>query len=165
MQNSIRDTWRCGTYHNRGQNIWKQECVSFSQRHDNSVGFYAGMTTGTPIHVFVPNTDQRGGVSIYSSSFLDTYFVINETETYGSWTFRGQEFNKHIHLCRITVKWLRHTDLPMQMQPMTSSMVLELCRYILLYTYKYKLSYCTTSCCTFSGIPWRIRCFSYLIFE
>ena len=51
----------------------------------------------------------------------------------------GQEFNKHIHLCRITVKWLRHTDLPMQMQPMTSSMVLELCRYILLYTYKYKL--------------------------
>ena len=26
--------------------------------------FSAGMTTGTPIHVFVPNTDQRGGVSI-----------------------------------------------------------------------------------------------------
>ena len=49
----------------------------------------------------------------------------------------GQEFNKHIHLCRITVKWLRHTDLPMQMQPMTSSMVLELCRYLLLYTYIY----------------------------
>jgi chorismate synthase len=47
-------------------------------------GTHEGMTTGTPIHVFVPNTDQRGGVSIYSSSFLDTYFVINETETYGS---------------------------------------------------------------------------------
>jgi hypothetical protein len=26
--------------------------------------FSPGMTTGTPIHVFVPNTDQRGGVSI-----------------------------------------------------------------------------------------------------
>jgi hypothetical protein len=25
----------------------------------------AGQTTGTPIHVFVPNTDQRGFVSIY----------------------------------------------------------------------------------------------------
>jgi len=24
----------------------------------------AGLTTGTPIHVFVPNTDQRGNVSI-----------------------------------------------------------------------------------------------------
>lgn len=24
----------------------------------------AGVTTGTPIHVFVPNTDQRGHVSI-----------------------------------------------------------------------------------------------------
>ncbi|WVZ56283.1 hypothetical protein U9M48_006836 [Paspalum notatum var. saurae] len=33
----------------------------FFQWHDNSGVFSAGMTTGTPIHVFVPNTDQRGG--------------------------------------------------------------------------------------------------------
>jgi hypothetical protein len=53
--------------------------LAFSQWCDNSVGFYAGLTTGTPIHVFVPNTDQRGGVCIY---FSNTYFVMNET--YGS---------------------------------------------------------------------------------
>ena len=27
--------------------------------------FSSGMTTGMPIHVIVPNTDQVGGVSIY----------------------------------------------------------------------------------------------------
>lgn len=33
-----------------------------------SVFSVSGMTTGTPIHVFVPNTDQRGHVSIQGSS-------------------------------------------------------------------------------------------------
>ena len=32
--------------------------------------FSSGMTTGTPIHVIVPNTDQVGGVSIYVSGQL-----------------------------------------------------------------------------------------------
>ena len=34
------------------------------------IGFSSGMTTGTPIHVIVPNTDQVGGVSIYVSGQL-----------------------------------------------------------------------------------------------
>lgn len=31
----------------------------------------AGVTTGTPIKVEVPNTDQRGHVSAYTSSLFD----------------------------------------------------------------------------------------------
>lgn len=51
------------------------------------------------------------------------------------------------------MKWLRRTDHPMQMQPMTSSMELELCRYLFYAHISIKwLSHCTASSYTFSEL-------------
>lgn len=40
----------------------------------------AGMTTGTPIHVFVPNTDQRGLVS-FSLLYACIYIGVRKDST------------------------------------------------------------------------------------
>ena len=65
MQNSIWDTWRYGTSRIEDKISGTKNALASLSSMIILVGFFSpGMTTGTPIHVFVPNTDQRGGVSI-----------------------------------------------------------------------------------------------------
>jgi len=84
----------------------------------------AGVTTGTPIHVFVPNTDQRGNVSIVSCS--EIFNKYKQPWPWFTWLLKCCTFG---YFFRIIARCQRPIGLPMRMQPMTWSMVSDLFRY------------------------------------
>lgn len=95
----------------------------------------AGLTLGTPIHVFVPNTDQRGKVSL--QKFPVPFASCLNAQTMYTLMWYRLRANGIIFLFwnsnRITVKCLKHTDPHTLMQHTTSSTAFVLFRYHLFF--------------------------------